>query len=91
MLRRILSLARVSREKKPFDTGRLQNYSVKSLNREGILADILKIFNGNHVELTYIESELHNISKSGKQRVDFNLSSEQLQGYIKEVIRSQLN
>lgn len=90
MLRRILPLAKVSREKRPFDTGKLQNYSVKSLNREGILADILKIFNGNHVELTHIESELHNVNKNGKQRADFNLSSEHLQGYIKETIRGQL-
>jgi hypothetical protein len=54
MLRRILLSARISRVKKPFDSGKLQNYSISSVNREGILSDIMNIFNENHIELTYV-------------------------------------
>ncbi len=56
MIRRFISVAKIAREKKHFDSGKLQNFSIKTSNREGVLADIMKIINKNKVNLTYVES-----------------------------------
>ena len=90
MFRRVLSTFRVSRAKNPFETEGLKNYSISTQNREGILADVMKILNDNHVELIYIESELQNVNMKGKQRADFNCSAYGLEGELKNTIKTQL-
>lgn len=83
-------MSQIARVKGHFDSGKLQNFSIRSLNREGILADVMKIINKHNINLTYVESELHNVEMNGRQRADFNISSDQLYGYNKEIVRNEL-
>ena len=50
----------------------------------------MNIFNKNHVDISYVESELHNVEKTKKQRADFNISTENLHGAKKQTIISEL-
>lgn len=60
---------------KCFEEDTYRNYVIQSYNTVGILAKVMRIFNTNNIDVSYIDNTLYNVEKDGTHRVDFNVSA----------------
>jgi glycine cleavage system regulatory protein len=75
---------------KYFEEDTYRNYVIESYNSVGILSKIMRLFNSNNIDITYIDNQFYNKEKDGTHRVDFNISATPLDNEQLHIIENKL-